>query len=149
MLKLKESTYKNLLIVYWIAIPFCFYLYLFMTSSMRHVSVTHLIQNIPGLTLGFLLCSLMLIQSATVYFIHHFSTSRNGLIGKFLYFSTIQQLLTGNLIGAILCFFYNRSLVSTQETTSKRNKIMMFTVCVIIALLSLLTLFVTWQLNKF
>lgn len=147
MLSLKITTYKKMLIGYWLLVPACFYLYLFMTSSMRQVAATELITNVPGITIAFLMASLMLIQSATVYFVQQISTSHEGLLGKYLSFSLFQQICTGNIVGAIICYFYKRSLYNEEESISTVQKISIISICVFLSLFSLLTLFVMWRLK--
>jgi len=147
MFSLKKTTYKNLLIGYWLAVPACFYIYLIMTSSMKQVAATDLIINVPGVTLACLMTSLMLIQSVATYFIQQISISRDGLLGKFLSFSMLQQILTGNVVGFLLCFFYKRSLFSEKETATTQHKIIVIIICGLLTIFSLLTLFVAWKLK--
>lgn len=147
MFRFKTRTYKHLLVGYWLVAPASFYVYLLMTSSMRQVSMVDLMTNVPGITLASLLASLMLIQAVTLYFIQQISSSRDGLLGKFLTFSMIQQLFTGNIVGAILSFFYGRSLSYSQENPTSLQKGIVLVVCVLLSLFSLLSLFIAWRLR--
>lgn len=118
-----------------------------MTSAMNQVAVTDLIMAVPGITLATLVASLMVVQAAFLYFIQQISTSRDGLLGKFLWFTLIQQIFTGNIVGAIIAFFYERSLLKREESVSQREKITVVVACGILALFSLLILRVAWQLR--
>ncbi|MGF2145367.1 hypothetical protein ACQUEF_08370 [Vagococcus fluvialis] len=147
MFSLKMTTYKNVLLGYWIFAPMCFYLYLIMTSSMKQIPITDLLTHVPGITLAFLMALLMLVQAATIFFIQQHSTSQNGLLGHFLSFSFFQQLLTGNIVGAIICFFYKRSLYSKEENITLLQKIFVIGLSTVISLFSLLSIFILWRLK--
>ena len=147
MFRFKTRTFKHLLVGYWLVAPACFYVYLLMTSSMRQVSMVDLMTNVPGITLASLLASLMLIQAVTLYFIQQISSSRDGLLGKFLTFSMIQQLFTGNIVGAILSFFYGRSLSYSQENPTRQQRSVVLVACVVFSMFSLLSLFIAWRLR--
>ena len=147
MFGLKTTTYNKILTGYWCIVPICFYSYLFMMSKIEKISITALITTIPGITITCLITSLMLIQAVTIHSIQQFSSSQNGLLGKFLNFSIIQQLLTVNIIGVFLCLVYKRSLCKKQETSLWKQQAVVIAICSIVALVSLLSVFVSWRLR--
>lgn len=148
MFSLKMTTYNKILVGYWCVVPICFYSYLFMMSKIENSSMTALITTIPGITVTCLITSLMLIQAVMIHFIQQISSSQDGLLGKFLNFSMIQQLLTVNIIGVFICLVYKRSLYKQEEKVSWRQKTVVIVVCSIVALVSLLSVFVSWRLRN-
>lgn len=100
---------KSLVLGYWLVLPFVFFMYLLTFGAVKGSSVGALLTSIPSLTLTFLLSCLMLIQA---YLLFRLTTKKTDekLLNHFLLFSMLQQLLTANLIGTVLLYFYRKSL---------------------------------------
>ena len=137
MIALRSMNVKrNLLLGYWIVLPVLFYFYLFLVSFNQHVTIQQLILQIPGFTLAFLLSFLMLFQAACLYLIGAQNEKKSLIEKRFLTFSLFQQILTGNIIGAALCYFYSRNMFAEKQTASRNEK---FIFCFAIGFISLIT----------
>lgn len=137
---------KNLLLGYWVILPAIFYFYLFLVSFDQQIAIQQLVLEIPGLALALLLSFLILFQAASLYFI----TSRemgSDAVKKFLSFSMIQQILTGNIIGAALCFFVNKNFYGDQVEASQKNKMILYSAIGFISLISLIILLITIKMK--
>lgn len=141
-----KNRLKNGLLVYWIGLPILFYSYLVLTALKEHVTLAELLQQVPGLALGTLISSMLIIQAACLFMIQNVSKSRQGLLGKWLWFAMAQQIITANIIGAGLCFFYEKTLVDEAETTSLKLLFVVSMISFFVGLLSLLAAFIVWNL---
>lgn len=138
---------QKILLTYWVVSPILFYVYLFISSITKAVAMQDLIQYVPGVALGNLIACLMLFQAAVLFFVSRFSQSKEGLLGQFIFISVFQQLITGNIIGAVLTFFLRRALLPVEEKTSSQIKLIFYFAIGFILLLSCLTLFIAWRLR--
>ncbi len=104
-----EGLWKHILLGYWIAAAFLFYFYaILMTIRMNGVIHEAFFHN-PYVALGSLFPFLMLFQASILYFLEK-RTIDISLLRIYLQFTVVQQVITGNLIGALLAFLYVRSL---------------------------------------
>lgn len=142
----KPKRMQNILLGYWVAAPSLFYIYLALISLRDQVGIQTIIQQVPTISIGNLVACLMLLQAGLLFFIQRNSQSRNGLLGHFLLGASLQQLLTGNLIGAFLAFFSYRSLLPIEEKTTTQQKLLFYLVMGFLLLLSILVLFITLRL---
>lgn len=133
---------------YWVIVPIAFYLYLLITAGMEKLSINELLITNPGLTVATLIASLLLIQFALLVYVQNISSSKNGLLGKYLWFAIIQQILIGNIFGAGMAFFYERGLNSFSETNSTNEKLITILSCLFIGAISLLVLLISIRMNK-
>lgn len=148
MITLKSLRIKrNVLLGYWILVPILFYFYLFLVSFNQQVPISQLIAQIPGLALTLLLSFLTLFQAAFLYFIDSKGDKHSLLVKKYLSFGMIQQVMTGNILGAALCFFYNKQVFAVNEVTTKNEKIIFYSVTVFIGLISLVILLITIRMR--
>lgn len=141
------NRWQKLLLIYWLLIPVLFYFYLVLLTIKDQVSLNQLIQQVPGVTVGFLTTCLMLIQATMLFKISQKSVAKNGMLGRFLWFSLIQQILTGNLPGALLSFLAERKLFIAKETINKKTKLFSYGGMILVGLTSLLILFVMIQMK--
>jgi hypothetical protein len=146
MIALKSLRVKrNVLIGYWVLMPVLFYFYLFLVSFNQQVTIQQLILQIPGLTLGLLLSFLMLFQAACLYFISSQNEKNHFVEKRFLAFSLVQQILTGNIIGAALCFFYNRKIVAEKQPISRNTMFIFYFAIGFISLITVIILFIAMR----
>lgn len=138
---------KNVLLGYWVLMPVLFYFYLFLVSFNQQVSIQQLILQIPGLTLGLLLSFLMLFQAACLYFISSQSEKSLFVEKRFLTFSLFQQVLTGNIIGAALCYFYNKKMVAENQSVSRNTMIIFYFSIGFISLITAILLFIAMRMK--
>lgn len=145
MIALKSIKIKrNMLLSYWIIVPVLFYFYLFLVSFNQQATIQQLIIQIPGLTLALLLSFLTLFQAACLYFI----SSRTTLLEKkFLTFSLFQQILTGNIIGAALCYFNNKWLFADKTQISRNTKFVFYCATGFIGLISIVILLIAIRMK--
>ncbi|MDT2822736.1 hypothetical protein P7H74_13360 [Enterococcus devriesei] len=137
---------KNLLLGYWVILPAIFYFYLFLVSFDQQIAIQQLVLEIPGLALALLLSFLTLFQAASLHFITSRETDSDA-VKKFLSFSMIQQILTGNIIGAALCFFVNKNFYDDQVEASQKNKMILYSAIGFISLISLIILLITIKMK--
>lgn len=142
-----QNRWQKLLLSYWLAVPVLFYGYLVLMTLRDQVTISQLIVNIPGMTVGFLITCLMLMQAVILYAVSQSSVSKSGLLGKFLWFSLVQQILTGNIPGAILSFLAERRLYDVAEKTDGKTKLTVYAGMAFVGLISVLVLFVMMQMN--
>lgn len=138
---------KNILLGYWLVVPILFYLYLIITGVQMNQTVQELVQTTPTLLIGNLVSSLMLFQAGLLFFISHISQSKDGLLGKFALVSIIQQVVTGNIIGVVLAFFFRRSLLAIEEENTANQRLIFYIATGFSLLLSILVLFITLRLR--
>lgn len=131
---------KHALFTYWLVVPVLFSLYLVVYASVKHSSITALLTNMPSLALTSILALLSFFQVFVLYKLKNFSKYRHSLFGTFLKFSIIQQVISLNIIGLILCIFAYRSLFEgqAQEHIPSQTKIQIYSFMGLIAFLTLI-----------
>lgn len=138
---------KNVLLGYWVLVPTLFYFYLFLLSFNQQVEIKQLIVQVPGLALTLLLSFLTLFQAAALYFISSRTEGTSVLMKKFFAFGIIQQILTGNFIGAALCYFVNKNIADGDEQDSMNTKIIFYSMTVFIGVISLVILMIAIRMR--
>ncbi|MDT2737383.1 hypothetical protein P7H00_09610 [Enterococcus pseudoavium] len=138
---------RNVLLGYWILMPVLFYFYLFLVSFNQQVTIQQLIFQLPGLTLALLLSFLMLFQAACLYFIGSQSDTHTFFEKRFLTFSLFQQVLTGNIIGAALCYFYNRNTFAENRPISSNIRVIFYFAIGFISLITAIILFIALRMK--
>lgn len=141
------TTWKRFLLGYWLVVPISFYLYTFLMTMQEQITMQDLLFQVPGMTLGFLITCLMLFQAVILFFLGNLSESKTGLLGKYLWFTIIQQILTGSLIGAVLAFFYERRLLAAKEAVSLQQKVLLISGMVFVGMISVFVLFLVWRMR--
>lgn len=148
MIALKSLRVKRkVLLGYWILMPVLFYFYLFLVSFNQQVSIQQLILQIPGLTLGLLLSFLMLFQAACLYFMGSQADKPTLFEKRFLTFSLFQQVLTGNIIGAALCYFYNRKMFAENQPVFGNTRVIFYFAIGFISLITIIILFIVMRMK--
>lgn len=138
---------RNMLLGYWLIVPFLFFFYLFLLSLNQKVEVQQLVLQIPGLALSLLLSFLTIFQAAVLYFISTRFADSQKTMKKFLLFSLVQQILTGNIVGAALSFFLERKMVVTEEKESLDSKIVFYSAAVFISFVTAVVLLIAIQMR--
>lgn len=141
------NRWQKFLLIYWIVVPVLFYFYLILLTIKDQVSLDQLIQQVPGVAVGFLITCLMLVQATILFKISQKSVAKNGILGHFLWFSLVQQVVTGNVPGALLSFLAERKLFLSKETIDKKTKLFNYGGMLFIGVISLLILFVMIQMK--
>lgn len=144
---LPTNRWQKLLLGYWLVVPVLFYGYLVLMTVKDQVPISELIVKIPGVTVGFLITCLMLMQAVMLFTIGQNSRSKSGLLGKFLWFSLIQQVLTGNIPGAILSFLAERRLFEVVEKTDRKATVTAYGGMAFVGVISGVVLLVMMQMR--
>lgn len=110
-----SSKMKRMLIGYWVLVPMVFLFYLAVTASLQSVSIDELLFNIPSLTVTSIVSFLLIFQLSGLLCLTRSMDNKHSLLGIYLLFNFIQQVLISNFIGAILCFLYYKSLNDSAE----------------------------------
>lgn len=148
MIALKNIKVKrNILLGYWILVPILFYFYLFLLSFNQQVEISQLIVHIPGLSLTLLLSFLTLFQAAMLYFISSQKEEDSKSLKQFIGFSMIQQIITGNIIGAALCYFYSKNIFVDEKKHSQKSRGILYTALLFISLISIVILFIAIRMR--
>lgn len=136
---------RGMVLAYWILLPLVFFAYLFVYAAVNSTSVGTMLMEIPAITLTFLLSCVLLIQS---YLIYRLTAKENDqqLLNQFLLFAMVQQLITANLIGVALLFFYRKALkneVLENATATNATRFEVYLLMGIVGFLSVLVAVLT------
>ena len=134
-----EGLWKHILLGYWIAAAFLFYFYaILMTIRMNGVIHEAFFHN-PYIALGSLFPFLMLFQASILYFLEKRTID--------ISFTVVQQVITGNLIGALLAFLYVRSLKRCGKKSTIYSKVLVLSSTIFIGTISLLAIFLLLRMS--
>lgn len=136
-----EKRWGRMLQIYWLVVPFLLGSTLFLLALREQKSFSELLQHSPFVTASFLIASVMLLQAYIFHQLQQFSASKSGLLGTYLLFSTIQQVVVGNIPGAILCFLTRMNLSNEMEKEHKAKQIELTIFMLIISILSIIGIF--------
>ncbi|MGX6992220.1 hypothetical protein [Vagococcus penaei] len=131
----RTNLWRNILVGYWILIPVVFLCYTGMTSLKLSVTFKELLTNTGTFAVGLLLSCLMIVLALMLLMIDKTQVSQHSILGRYLVFAMIQQVLTLNFVGVIIAFFYYRTL----PVKSQQDKILTFMPILIMAILLLLS----------
>lgn len=147
--KVRKMSFYSSLIAYWLILPILFSFYLAMKMLMMGIDFqTLLTQN---LTVTVLLL-IALLNPFSAYFLLNTSgkdRKRNQPVGFYLKAMLVQQLLVGNLVGAVLVFFSFREMPYSQDGVDSQMK--MTSVYILVGIqyiLSLVAIFALWMMVK-
>ncbi|WP_421083162.1 cell shape determination protein CcmA [Rothia nasimurium] len=134
---------RTFLFWYWIISPLIFFFYQFSVSKGTGVTFQEMLQT-PTVALAFLVSCISLIMAGLL----RAAESENELTERnFGIFAVIQQLLTGNLPGFLLAYFFTRSIWEAGgEPFAPRLKWVMVGGMALLGFLSLLTLVANFNL---
>ncbi|AQP54035.1 hypothetical protein CBF34_06665 [Vagococcus penaei] len=99
------------------------------------VTFKELLTNTGTFAVGLLLSCLMIVLALMLLMIDKTQVSQHSILGRYLVFAMIQQVLTLNFVGVIIAFFYYRTL----PVKSQQDKILTFMPILIMAILLLLS----------
>lgn len=147
--KVRKMSFYSSLIAYWLILPILFSFYLAMKMLMMGIDFqTLLTQN---LTVTVLLL-IALLNPFSAYFLLNTSEKdrkHNQPVGFYLKAMLVQQLLVGNLVGAVLVFFSFREMPYSQDRVDSQMK--MTSVYILVGIqyiLSLVAIFALWMMVK-
>lgn len=118
----RRMPFQSILMAYWLTISAVYYLYVSLTITTQQITLQALLYANPLFTLGILFTSIMMLQAGTLHFVAKCSQSKDGLLGKYLIVLLFQQMMTANLIGAGLIYFYRKQLNNHDENTTRNEK---------------------------
>lgn len=138
----RKFPFHPILLGYWMIVSCLYYLYVSIKITTQNISLHSLLLANPLFTLGVLLTSIMMLQTGSLHYIARLSQSKNGLLGRYLFVLLFQQIMTGNLIGAGLVFFYRNQLENHSENPTSLEKGVVYVSCTICISLTLLILLI-------
>ncbi|MDY3049003.1 MAG: cell shape determination protein CcmA [Rothia sp. (in: high G+C Gram-positive bacteria)] len=97
---------RTFLFWYWLISPLIFFFYQFAVSQGEQVDFRQML-NEPAIALAFMVSCMSIIMTGLL---KAAETENEGTERIFGIFAVIQQLLTGNIPGFLLSYFYTRSL---------------------------------------
>lgn len=140
---LQSTKMRQLLCGYWLLVPLLFGAYLFTLATVKNVPVGMIFTSIPSLTLASIVVLLMIFQLYGLYIIGHSSESRHSLLGSYLIVNTIQQLLSFNIPGFVICLLFYRSLHNEKER-SRVPKQIKWIIYGLMSFISFMTMIILW-----
>ena len=149
-----EGLWKHILLGYWIAAAFLFYFYAILMTIRMNGMIHEAFFHNPYIALGSLFPFLMLFQASILYFLEK-RTIDISLLRIYLQFTVVQQVITGNLIGALLAFLYVRSLKLLPFQNLKKcgkkstiySKVLVLSSTIFIGTISLLAIFLLLRMS--
>ncbi|WP_188359022.1 cell shape determination protein CcmA [Rothia aerolata] len=130
---------RKWLFIYWLVSPFLFMGYALMMSQTASVDLREVL-NEPTMAIAFLTSCMTLIMAGML----KGASSENEKTEKvFGIYAVVQQLLVGNLIGALLSYFFARSLwLAPTAPFAPRLKWVLLPGMVLIGFLSLMVILI-------
>lgn len=122
---------------YWIVSPVIYFAYQYAVSQSAQVNIREML-NEPAIALAFLTSCISIIMAGLLRGAEAENESTERIFGIF---AVVQQLLTGNLPGFLLSYFYTRSLWGAlREPFAPRLRWVLLGGMGLLGLLSLLVL---------
>lgn len=126
---------RTFLFWYWIISPLIFFFYQYSVAASSGVAIQQMLQE-PGIALAFLSACMSLTMAGLL---RASQVENERIEGRFALFATVQQLVTGNILGFLLSYFLTRSLRDVaDEPFAPRLKPVLLAGMVLMGLLSLL-----------
>lgn len=141
-----EGLWKHILLGYWITAAFLFYFYAILMTIRMNGMIHEAFFHNPYIALGSLFPFLMLFQASILYFLEK-RTIDISLLRIYLQFTVVQQVITGNLIGALLAFLYVRSLKRCGKKSTIYSKVLVLSSTIFIGTISLLAIFLLLRMS--
>ncbi|WP_086313578.1 hypothetical protein A5821_001100 [Enterococcus sp. 7F3_DIV0205] len=132
---------KRILFGYWLAVPLLFGCYSLILATVKQISLITIFTSIPSLALTSIVVLLMIFQLFGLYIVGDLCEYRNSLLGFYLKFNMVQQLLTLNIPGFLFCLFFYRSLLVGKEK-AELSKQMKWTAFSLMGFISIITILV-------
>lgn len=140
---LQPNKMKGVLFGYWLTIPLVFGLYIFVLATVKNVSAVTIFTSIPSLTLTSIIVFLLFFQIFGLFIIGNSSDCRHSFMGSYLKFSMLQQLLSVNIPGLILCLLFYRSLLNDKEEVELPKQVR-WTMYGLMGFISIITILIVW-----
>ncbi|MEI5991903.1 hypothetical protein [Enterococcus crotali] len=140
---LHPTKMKRLLFGYWLIVPLLFGLYSLSLAMVQNVSVGTVFMHIPSLTLTSIVVLLLIFQLFGLYVLGNSSDCRHSLLGTYLKFNLVQQLVSLNIPGFILCLLFYRSLLDAKEEAGLSRQVQWMTYG-LMGFVGVLTILVVW-----
>lgn len=115
---LRPTKMNQVLFGYWLTIPLLFGGYILTLAAVKNSSVSGVFFSIPSLTLTSIIVLLIVFQLFGLYIIGNSTDCRHSLLGFYLKFNMVQQLLSVNILGFLICLLFYRSLVDGKEESA-------------------------------
>lgn len=129
---------------YWLISPFIYFGYQYAVSQTAQVNMKEML-NEPAIALAFLTSCISIIMAGMLRGAEAENKNTERLFGIF---AVVQQLLVGNTPGAILSYFYTRSLWgAAREPFAPRLRWVLWAGMVFLGLLSSLVLMANFNLH--
>lgn len=119
----RKKRFYTILMVYWIAVPVVYFASFLLLNGGSRQSYTELLGENLAVTLNVLMLIINLILACVLYATDIPERKRGGVSDIVLKLAIPQQLIVGNMIGAILAFLAFNELVDTPLITEKEEKI--------------------------
>ena len=142
MIRQSATFWQKLLIGYWAMVPLLFFGYVALTATKLNSSWGDLITQLPGFSVCLLISCLMLMQAVV------FLQTKAELRGRFLLLAVVQQVLTLNIVGAILAYITLKKQYMLGHFASKKEKYAFYGYWGVILLLSVLITFLLWKMRQ-
>lgn len=129
---------------YWIASPFVYFGYQYAVSQTAQVGIKEML-NEPAISLAFLTSCISIIMAGMLRAAETENKNTERIFGIF---AVAQQLLVGNMPGALLSYFYTRSLWgASREPFAPRLRWVLWGGMALLGLLSALVLIANFNLH--
>lgn len=153
----RKKRFYNIMMGYWLVVSAIYFVSFMMMQSRSGVSFEQLLSENITLTLNILTLSINLIFAYLLYATDFKERKKGGIADRILKAAILQQLLTANIIGAVLAFLAlnelteNPLITEAEEKESKplkeENKKGIMILLGVILVLSLGIAYANWKLN--
>lgn len=127
---------RKALIIYWCVVPAAFIAYALLTAGKLGLDFRAFLAD-PTIALTFIICCMMPIQVALLLLARRCNEHTEK---AFAIFAGVQQLVVGNVLGALLSYFLARSLWwAPREPLGRPHRAVMLGGTALIGFLTLLT----------
>lgn len=148
-IKVSRLSFYSSLIAYWLILPILFSFYLAMKMIFMGVDFQTLLTQNINVTVLLLIA---LLNPFSAYFLLNSpknERNRNQAVGFYLKAMLFQQLIVGNLVGAVLVFLSYREMPYSQDSSDSKMKMTSVYILVSIQyILSLVAVFALWMMVK-
>ncbi|MBM6614445.1 hypothetical protein JTF06_06025 [Desemzia sp. RIT804] len=153
----RKKRFYNILMGYWIIVPVIYFASFFLFNAGSGQSYEELLSENLGVILNILKLSINLILAYVLYATAIPERKKGGVTDTVLKLAIPQQLLTGNIVGAIFSFLAfneltDNPLLTEEEEKAKKpikteNKKSIIILLVVLNVVSLGVAYVSWRMN--
>lgn len=119
----RKKRFYNLLMIYWIVVPAIYFVFFLSFNAGSGQSFDDLLSENIGITLNIVTLSINLILAYVLYATDITTRKKGGISDVVLRLAIPQQLLVGNLAGAVLSFLAFNELTDNPLMTEKEEKL--------------------------